>query len=187
VIDPVTGNPIAFGVNINGSSAKSDGLEATATARPLAGLDLSLNAAYTNARLTGPTPTDVGGFTGDQLPFTPKLSIAALADYHWQVGPGMRAHVGGAIRHLSKQTADFNAAFVATHGHQRQVKPYSVIDLNAGVDFGHFDVEAYVKNLANSRGVTSIAGTVTPIFPDGAIGTGIIRPRTIGVTLGFKY
>jgi iron complex outermembrane recepter protein len=187
VIDPVTGNPIAFGVNINGASAKSDGFEATATARPLAGLDLSLNAAYTNARLTGPTPTDVGGFTGDQLPFTPKFSIAALADYHWQVGAGMRAHVGGSIRHLSKQVAGFDAAFVAAHGHQRQVRPYSVIDLNAGVDFGHFDVEAYVKNVANSRGVTSIAGTITPIFPDGSIGTGIIRPRTIGVTLGFKY
>jgi len=26
-----------------------------------------------------------------------------------------------------------------------------------------------------------------PLFPDGAIGTGIIRPRTFGVTLGFDY
>ena len=30
-------------------------------------------------------------------------------------------------------------------------EPYGVIDLNAGVDFGRFDLEAYVKNLGNSR------------------------------------
>ncbi len=66
-------------------------------------------------------------------------------------------------------------------------EPYGVIDLNAGVDFGRFDLEAYVKNLGNSRGVTSVAGTTTPIFPNGAIGTGIIRPRTVGLSLGFNY
>jgi hypothetical protein len=26
-----------------------------------------------------------------------------------------------------------------------------------------------------------------PLFPAGAIGTGIIRPRTIGLSLGFHY
>jgi len=39
--------------------------------------------------------------------------------------------------------------------------------------------------------VTSTTATTVfgpfPIYPDGAIGTGIIRPRTIGLTLGFEY
>jgi iron complex outermembrane receptor protein len=186
-IDPVTGRPIAFGVNINGSGAKSDGAEFTATARPLPGLDLSLNGAYTNARLTADTPTVVGGFKGDQLPFTPKLSVAALADYHWRVSSGVRAHVGASVRHLSGQTGPYDLAFVEANGRQRHVRPYNVIDLDAGLDFGRFDLDAYVKNLGNSHGVTSVAGTQTPIFPGGAIGTGIIRPRTIGLSLGFNY
>jgi hypothetical protein len=76
------------------------------------------------------------------------------------------------------------------------VRPYNVIDLFAGVNFGRFDLEAYVKNLGNSHGVTSVTGltvfggspdTGFPLFPNGAIGTGIIRPRTIGLTLGFNY
>ena len=183
----VVANGIPFGVNINGSGAKSDGVELTATARPLPGLDLSLNGAYTNARLTDDTPATVGGFKGDQLPFTPKFSVALNGDYHWQMGSNARAHIGASLRHLSGQTGDYNLAFVTAHGHQRHIDPYSVIDLNAGVDFGRFDVEAYVKNLGNSHGVTSLAGTTTPIYPNGAIGTGIIRPRTIGVTLGFNY
>ena len=187
VLDPVTHQPIAFGVNINGSAAKSDGLEATATARPIPGLDLSVNGAYTNARLTADTPPDVGGRKGDQLPFTPKLSLALNADYHWSLNSGMRAHLGGSVRHLSGQTGPYDAAFVLAHGHQRHIDPYSVVDLFAGVDFGRFDVEAYVKNLGNSRGVTSVEGNLTPLFPNGAIGTGIIRARTIGLTLGVNY
>jgi iron complex outermembrane receptor protein len=186
-IDPVTGKPIAFGVNINGSGAKSDGAEFTATARPLPGLDLSLNGAYTNARLTADTPTVVGGFKGDQLPFTPKLSLAAIADYHWRINSGMRAHVGASIRRLSGQTGDFDLAFDSVHGHQRHIPAYAVVDLYAGADFGRFNLDAYVKNVGNNHGITSIAGTQTPIFPDGAIGTGIIRPRTVGLSLGFNY
>lgn len=186
----VVANGIPFGVNINGSGAKSDGVELTATARPLAGLDLSLNGAYTNARLTDDTSPDVGGFKGDQLPFTPKLSVGLNGDYHWQLGPSTRAHVGASLRHLSGQTATYDAAFVAAHGHQRHVDPYSVIDLNAGVDLGRFNLEAYVKNLGNSHGVistTAVTANGVPIFPNGAIGTGIIRPRTVGLTLGFDY
>ena len=180
-----------FGINANGSSAKSDGFEFTATARPVPGLDLSANGAYTNARLTGDTDPLVGGRDGDRLPFTPKFSGALNADYSWRLGTNMTAHFGGSLRHLSSQHANFDPDFVATFGRQRHIRAYDVIDLNAGVDFGRFDVQAYVKNLNNSHGVTSTTGTTVfgpfPLFPDGAIGTGIIRPRTFGVTLGFDY
>ena len=179
-----------FGFNTNGSSAKVDGVEFAIAARPVRGLDLSWNGAYTNARLTGPTPANVGGRNGDQLPFNPKFSTALNGDYHWQLGGTTTAHVGASLRHLSGQTANYDPVFVLVHGHQRHVDPYSVIDLNAGVDFGRWDVEGYVKNLGNSHGVTSTTGTTVsglPAFPDGAIGTGIIRPRTIGLTLGFDY
>ena len=179
-----------YGVNINGSGAKSDGLELTATARPMPGLDLSLNGAYTNARLTADTPTDVGGRDGDQLPFTPKLSVALNGDYHWRLSSTARAHVGASLRHLSGQTAEYDPDFVAAYGRQRHVHPYSVVDLFAGVDFGRFDLEVYVKNLNNSHGVTSTLGPTTAglqLYPGGAIGTGIIRSRTVGMTLGFNY
>jgi iron complex outermembrane recepter protein len=80
---------------------------------------------------------------------------------------------------------------VVAFGRQRHVRPYNVIDLDAGVIFGRFDLEAYVKNLGNSHGVTSTTGTTVfgafPVFPEGAIGTGIIRPRTIGVSLTANF
>jgi iron complex outermembrane recepter protein len=187
-----------FGFNTNGSTARSDGVEATASARPTPGLDLSANAAYTNARLTGPTPATVGGRKGDQLPFTPKFAASLNADYHWLLSPAMTAHIGGSFRHLSGQTATYDADFVAAHGRQRHVPAYGVFDVNAGLTFGRWDIEAYVKNLADKRGITSVTGVAVfgapghpdsgfPIFPGGAIGTGVIRPRTIGLTVGFDY
>ncbi|MGH9553192.1 MAG: TonB-dependent receptor, partial [Terriglobales bacterium] len=114
VVDPATNIP--YGVNINGSRAKSDGVELTATARPAPGLDLSLNGAYTHARLAADTPADVGGFAGDELPYTPKLSVALNGDYHWQLSSNARAHVGASLRHLSGQTATYDPAFVAAYG-----------------------------------------------------------------------
>ena len=185
-----------FGVNANGSSAKSDGFEFTAAARPIAGLTLSANGAYTDARLTGSTPMSVGGRDGDQLPFTPKFTLSLNGDYGWHVGPRTRAHVGASWRHVSGQTAGYDIDFVTAHGRQRHVPSYNVVDLNAGVDLGRFDIEAYVKNLGNSHGITSTTAltvfgaspdTGFPLYPGGAIGTGIIRSRTNGVTLGIHY
>jgi outer membrane receptor protein involved in Fe transport len=185
-------NVLGFGVNTNGSSAKSEGVEFTATARPLRGLNLSLNGAYTNARLTDDTDLDlVGGRDGDPLPFTPKFSFALNGDYHWQLSSNATAHAGASYRHLSGQSGDYDPAFVKAFGRQRHVNPYGVFDLFAGVNFGQFDLEAYVKNVGNSHGITSTTATrvfgAFPIYPGGAIGTGIIRPRTFGLTVGFDY
>ncbi len=185
-----------FGFNSNGSSAKSDGVEVTVAARPFPGLDLSANGAYTDARLTGPTPPTVGGRKGDQLPFTPKFAGSLNANYQWLVGGMTTAHIGGSFRHLSGQTAPYDSDFVAAYGRQRHIPAYDVIDLNAGVNFGHWDIEAYVKNLGDNRGITSVTAltvfgaspdTGYPLYPGGAIGTGIIRPRTVGITVGFQY
>jgi hypothetical protein len=133
----------------------------------------------------------VGGRKGDQLPFTPKFAAALNANYHWNLAGTSVAHVGGSLRHLSGQTANYDADFVAAHGHQRHIRPYDVIDLDAGIDFGRVDVQAFVKNLGNSHGVTSTTGTTVfgpfPLYPNGAIGTGIITPRTVGVSVGFEY
>jgi outer membrane receptor protein involved in Fe transport len=175
-----------FGVNINGSSAKSDGAEFTATFRPTPGLVASINGAYTKARLSGDAPELVGGLKGDRLPFTPPYSVAVNTDYTWGLGGETEAFIGGSLRFLSKQTADFDATFRAANGRQRQVPSYDVIDLRAGVEFGRFGIEAFVRNLTNADGKTSV-GTLTtsglPATPNGALEAGVIRPRTIGLSL----
>lgn len=174
-----------YGVNANGGTAQSDGVEFTATLRPTPGLTASINGAYTDARLTAATSPLVGGRDGDRLPFTPEWSGAVNGDYEWALGGETTAFVGGSIRLLDKQIANYDAAFVEANGRQMVLPSYAVIDVRAGVDLGRFSIEAYAKNLGNSVGRTSAAGAGN--YPNGAIGTGVIRPRTIGLTLGAGF
>src|SRR3546814_15756515 len=90
---------------------------------------------------------------------------------------------------LSKQRANFDGGFGALYGVDRPTVPaYEVIDLRAGLDFGRYSVELFAKNLGNSHGITDVAtGGGLPVAPGGAITAGIIRPRTIGITLGAGF
>lgn len=170
-----------FGINFNGGKAKSDGLEFTTTLRPTDGLSFSLNGAYTNAKLKDDTPAQVGGLTGDRLPYTPKYSIGANADYEWALGGETKAYVGASVRSLSKQPAGFDFAFRSINGRQRYLPSYEVVDLRAGLDFGKYSLELYAKNLTDAEGKTSLEAPAN--IPLGAAGTAVIRPRTFGVTL----
>jgi len=178
-----------FGLNINGGNAKVDGVEFTGSWRPVKGLNTSINFAYTNARLADDLPP-VGGvvsaFDGDRLPFTPKFSLGANVDYSWSLSGTTEAFVGASLRTLTNQVTDYDAAFFDAHDEHRKIDGYSVFDLRGGVDFGKFSVEAYAKNLFDADGRTSTVGTTAngaPIYPNGALGTGVIRPRTIGISL----
>ncbi|TCP36694.1 TonB-dependent receptor [Sphingomonas sp. BK235] len=176
-----------FGLNFNGGKARSDGFEFTATLRPTRGLVTSLNGAYTDAKLRDDTPEQVGGLRGDRLPYTPEWSVAANADYEWSVGRDAQAFVGGSIRLLSDQPASYNASLRAANGRQASIDGYEVVDLRAGVDFGRFSVEVYAKNLTDVDGKTSLDLAAPPNAPFGAASAGVIRPRTVGVTLGAGF
>ena len=174
-----------FGINVNGAGATSKGAEFTATLRPVPGLALSANGAYTNARLTDDTGPIVGGTDEDRLPYTPEFSVAANADYEWTLGGETEAFVGGSFRYLTRQPAGFDAAFQTENGRQRYLPSYEVVDLRAGLDFGRFQIEAYARNLTNSAGKSSLEGVDN--VPNGAVLTGVIRPRSFGLTLGAGF
>lgn len=172
------------GVNANGGTARSVGAELTVTVRPVQGLTVAMNAAYVDAQLTQDTDPVVGGFDGDRLPFTPQWSGNLSVDYDWNISGNATAFVGGNLRLVGTQNADFDFDYRTTFGQQREIDGYAVIDLRAGIHGANdrWSVEAFVKNLTNSRGRTSVFGAVGDL-PNNVVGTGLIRPRTIGVTL----
>src|SRR5690606_25299514 len=95
------------GVNANGGTAESRGIELNAAVRPLDGLTLSLNGAWIDTELTQDTDPIVGGVSGDSLPWTPELSATFAADYEWQVAGDVTAWVGGDVSYTGTRTADF--------------------------------------------------------------------------------
>ena len=187
------------GANINGGSAVSNGIEGQLTLRPMPGLQLGVNGAWIDAHLTSDTPPAAGGLDGDTLPFVPKLSFSLNTDYEWQLSSAATAFVGGTLAYVGKQRDNFgsdvvgvdpdgNAIFAPVP--QRRVPDYATIDLRAGVEFNRFTFEAYVKNLTNTEGVSSLTileDSGINVLPNSAIRAALTRPRTIGVSLSAGF
>jgi outer membrane receptor protein involved in Fe transport len=171
-----------FGINGNGGSAVSKGFELAASAFPAGGLALSVNAAYTDAALTEDTDPIVGGEDGDSLPYVPKWSLGLNADYEWTVRGNARAYVGGSLGYTGDRTVAFNNR--AEDGSIRQADGFVTVDLRTGVYVGRWSVELYGKNLTDEMGITSV-GEPGPL-PNGALALGLIRPRTIGLSLSTR-
>jgi iron complex outermembrane receptor protein len=171
-----------FGINANGGTATSKGAEFTASVIPTNGLTFSLNGAYTDAVLTKDTDPRVGGLNGDSLPYTPKWSAGLRADYEWSVRNGATAFVGGGLSYTGDRTFDFITRTGA--GSLRTIGSYVTLDLRAGTEVGRWLLEIYGKNLTNEKGIATV--DAAGAFPNGAVGLGYIRPRTIGLSLGVR-
>jgi len=196
-IDPATNTQ--FGANGNGRRARSTGADITATLRPLRGLRAVATFAYTDAHLRDDTtpapgiPNITGGLAGDRLPYTPKYSANLAVDYEWALTPSARAYVGANVRVVGDQSAGFSQSYRAAFGRLIVLDGYETVDLRAGVDFSHFSISAYVRNLTDAQGLINaggyprqipavVGGTNRPL-----LNASSIRPRTIGLTLGFQY
>ena len=171
-----------FGINGNGGTAASKGFEIAASAFPTSGLTLSLNGAYTNAKLTQDTSASVGGKDGDPLPYVPDWSFGLNADYEWTLKGATRAYVGGSLGYTGDRPVAFNNR--AADGSIRRADSYVSLNVRAGAYHGRWSVELYGKNLTNDLGVTNI-GTAGPL-PNGALGLSLTRPRTIGLSVGTR-
>ena len=134
--------------------------------------------------MSAPAPA-AGGQTGDRLPFTPEFAVSVNGDYRWNLGGSTDAFFGGSLRFLSKQVGGFDTTYRTTYGRRASIPSYEVIDLRAGLDFGPATVEVYAKNVGNSRGITSLTGLGQ--YPAGSIGTGLIGPRTFGLSVTGEF
>ncbi|HEY0938605.1 MAG TPA: TonB-dependent receptor [Steroidobacter sp.] len=174
----------------NGGKARSTGAELTAAWRPTRGLNLLLNAAYNDAQLKDDLPPIgeppvVPGIDGDQLPFAPKWSASASADYEWNLASNVMAFVGASVRWVSEQKTDFDPAYRAAFGRRLVIDSYETLELRAGVDFNRFILTLYAKNVTDSDGLIDAGEFQTR--PGNLVTASRIQPRTIGATLGFSF
>jgi len=174
-----------FGVNAIGGTAVSKGVEFTVSTRPLKGLNLSLNGAYTDAHLTKDTDPQIEGVDGDPLPYVPDWSVNLNADYEWPIMREWNGFVGGSITYTGDRTPDFNVR--DAQGDLKNLPSYTSIDLRAGIESDRWLAQVYVRNLTNKRGIASVITLDPGNYPNDAGAIGITRPRTIGVTLGARF
>jgi len=162
-----------FNFIVNGGSARTDGAEVSVAYVPVAGLTLGLNGSYMQANLTSDAPA-AHGSNGDRLPFVPRWSGSATADYRWNLTDGIVANVGGAVNYVGDRVSDYSGRVPVT------LPSYAVLDLHAGLKYRGFGVNLFAKNLNDARGITALAtrGLAPGSNPYAA---SIIQPRTVGL------
>ena len=196
---------------VNGGEATSEGLELSALFRATDALQLGLNAAYTDASVKSDfTPTvipqgDVDvilttGLAGDRMPYSPKLTWAATAEYAFMTAGGLGGQVGAALRFVGDRLNETTERQQVTASGdpstvlQEVITPpleldsYRSLDLYAGIGRDSWEVRAYINNVTGEDGYL----TMTPM--DGALTgtrshvTGVpLQPRTFGLEVDFRF
>ncbi|HYM43705.1 MAG TPA: TonB-dependent receptor [Steroidobacteraceae bacterium] len=173
----------SFGINANGGTARSKGLEWTLGLTPVQGLNFLITGAYIDANLTSDAPA-AGGSNGDELPYAPRFSGSLDASYSWHMGADVTGFVGSTWSYTGERISDFAATATVSGGAlvfvpdpRASLPSYHTVNLRAGFDSARWSFELYLKNAGDIRGITSYGNSGTPNF-GGAIG--LIQPRTLG-------
>lgn len=176
--------PSGFIVTGNAGNARSSGLEMAWAWRPLAGLTLAANAAYTDAHLTSDSP-GISAKAGDRLPDVPKLSANLSADYDFPISDEISGFAGGNYQYQGARIMDFVSG--APPNFVRPAMPsYNTVNLRAGLIRGGFTGELYVKNAGNSYGINHLVSEVQDGY-SAPLGASVLQPRTFGVSLSYKF
>ena len=185
----------------NGGQAKSKGLEATVAVIPAQGLKLSLDASYNDATLTRDAPFPSNGKRGDPLPYAPQFTLSLNGDYDFALGGGWHGYVGASYRYIGERATDFAfnypiAGVLPPLPSSPTVPGYGTIDLRAGLDRDQWNIDAWVKNLTNQRGIVlgstfanymPIPGQLNPVTGKMEDNATIITPRMFGISVSRNF
>jgi outer membrane receptor protein involved in Fe transport len=177
-----------FGVNTNGGTARSKGVEWTFGLTPVTGLTFTLTGAYVDAYLTSNAPA-TGAESGDRLPYAPKWSTSLDGAYTWRAFSGFDGFAGATWSYIGSRVNDFAstptaAGFVPNP--QAELPSYDTVNLRAGLDSGRWTFELYGKNVGDKRGITYYTSTNTGT-PDAGGVVSYVQPRTIGALVTARF
>jgi len=173
-----------FGVNTNGGTARSKGVEWTLGATPVTGLTFTLTGAYVDAYLTEDALA-AGGHDGDPLPYVPKWSTSLDGAYTWRAFGDFSAFTGATWSYVGSRFSDFGLVPGGAEPVARAELPsYNTVNLRAGLDDARWTFELYVKNIGDERGIVYYLNQSSPNL-GGVIG--LSQPRTVGATISARF
>jgi len=170
--------PDDFNYAANGGAATIKGLETSITFSPTPQLDLQSSVTYMEARLDEPLFILWYGTApaGSQLPGSSDWSVSNTASYRFEAAYDPTLTL--AHRYVSSGISDLNSAVPGITPNTQG--DYNVIDLRLRATIGPTSVTLFGSNLGDERGVTRTLPEAN------GLSQGLIRPRTVGVTLNWS-
>jgi outer membrane receptor protein involved in Fe transport len=162
----------------NGSAAKSEGVELSASVRPWKGGTISGWFAYDDAVLTQPMPAGpVVGVPGDRLPVSPRFSGHIELDQWFPLKGDVSGNAGMSANFVGDRLGEFEPT------ETRQAYPaYTTVDLHVGAEYKSWSARLNVINVGNTLGL--ISGGLGYEIP---YAFNITRPRTFQFTITRKF
>lgn len=180
VLDPILG-PIAKLLNVPKSSIT--GGELQMTAKPTTGLTMGVAASYIQTEVRDHfTGFDSFGrpnvdFDGTRLPFAPDWQVSANIRYTTPVSDNVNVFLGGNMSYQSESFSDLGEI------PQTRLKPYTLVDLQAGIESPDGNWQAYVWG----RNVFDTFYNVNRVRLVDTISGFAGRPATYGVTVSYNF
>lgn len=167
-------SPSGFTYTANAGKARNFGFEGTATFQPSRSLTLQGNVTWLDSELR--TDFLSGGAivpAGATLPGASEWQISDAAIYTF-VDSGLRPSIAFSHRYISTAPG----ALVVTPQEQGG---YNLFDLRLSATLAGFGVAAFVENVGDERGVARA------ITVNGVVREYVVRPRTYGLTLDYRF
>ena len=185
LIDPVFG-PLEALQNIPRSSVR--GAEIALSAVPVPGLTIGLSGTWLEAKIDEFTGVNGSGayadYAGAPMPYTPKVQVAANAEYQFPVSGTVAGFVGANLIHHSSTYAAIGTEEIAGTGFDRDlsIEEFTTLDLRAGIlsTDERWRVTLWGRNVTNKyywTNVDRISDVITR-YP--------AMPATFGITLSLR-
>jgi len=181
----------AVGITANAAKARSQGFEFAFNGRVTENITVSGNYAYNDVKLTSDAPKVVDGtfdvFSGDRLPASPKHAGAAAINYSRDLPNGMELNAGWSVIYTGEIYSK-----IGLRGSGEVIPDYWVNKASIGVSKDNWQASLFADNIFNEYAVISVANDFSTIGKvDGVTkryyAYGVLRPRTMGVELRYKY
>jgi len=178
VQQPTRSGGFVFVTNAGGARIK--GGELTLNWKPSKEWRFTANAALIDARLT----EDAKGLdarAGTRLPQTPRFATTLGVMRNFSIADHP-AYFGVSARYTGKRDAGYPGSAVIP---SIKMPAYTMVDLQAGIDFQRFSLAAYVRNLANKRGIVSIDTGL--VANPNMVQAALAPSRTVGLTVNVPF
>ncbi|MCW4460915.1 TonB-dependent receptor [Sphingomonas sp. BT-65] len=169
----------------NAGAARSQGIEAELSARPLQGLSIQANAAFSSSKLTEDQINSsllAAGRKGDRIPYTPNVTIGGSVNYTRSLTDALNltAHVD--FNHVGQSYSEFSPTSVF----RRNLPAYTLTNLRIGLDneTARWGIYAYMNNVFDTVAVTYTTQTAST---GGNAYTSSAAPRTVGLGVRGRF
>ncbi len=171
-----------FNLTANFGSAVSKGGEVEVELKPIDQLTLGAGAGYTDAYLKNDVP-GTPAKAGDALQNVPKWNVSASAEYRDRLNEAYK----GFARIDYSYVGPANFLYDRTSPFYRRAG-FSIFNARVGIEPTHQPWEAalYATNIFDKRGATDLPVAISADLPT-TRRIGLNQPRTIGVSLGYRY